>query len=203
MLESQLKLILAFSQIKQNTKLNHLNKPALVCFFLQKVNGCIRFVSYYFKLTDMKNLLLLIFLLTAYVASDAQTIELKEGRYFQNGKLFTGVYKDFDTAGKILSEMAILKGNLDGVTIFYFENGSKREERCYKKGLKSGTWFTWDEKGNKTAEACYKKDMKDGKWYIWDENGQKRYEMNYSMGEKTGTWYMWDEKGALTMQKTY
>lgn len=150
----------------------------------------------------MKKLLLLFVVLIAFDVN-AQTLELKNGKYYQDGKLFSGVYKESATSEKQISEMAIKKGLLEGESVYYYENGNKSELRSYKKGLKHGTWYTWDQQGNKTAEACYKKDLKEGKWYIWDEKGQKRYEMNYIKGEKEGTWYMWDEKGTLTMEKTY
>jgi antitoxin component YwqK of YwqJK toxin-antitoxin module len=133
----------------------------------------------------------------------SQEIEMKNGKYYQGKKAFTGTITEYFDNGKIQSEKNIKDGLAEGITMTYYENGVKKEQQSYKKGLKDGIWFSWDEAGNKTGEASYKKNLKHGPWYIWDENGTLRYEMFYIKGEKTGTWLMWDEAGKEVMRKDY
>lgn len=150
----------------------------------------------------MKKLFTLILVLVALFAV-SQNIEITDGLYYKDNKLYKGVYKEYGSDGVLSAEMSVKKGRLDGKTIVYFPNGSKKEVRGYSNGLKSGKWLVWNEAGSITALAIYKNDKKHGTWIIWDDAGQKRYEMKYHFGEKTGIWYMWDEKGVLIMEKSY
>jgi antitoxin component YwqK of YwqJK toxin-antitoxin module len=149
------------------------------------------------------NTVLAFFFIIISFCLHAQDIEIKNGEYYLGGGPYTGTYKEYYSNSNISCELPIVKGKLDGVSIFYYEDGTKKESRSYSGGLKNGLWSGWDEKGNSTAEASYKNDMKDGNWYIWDEKGHKRYEMHYKEGAKTGTWNMWDENGVLIMTKNY
>ena len=152
----------------------------------------------------MKKLLFLLlsFLILGEIA--AQDVVLKDGKYYQSdGKLYSGVYKEFGPSNFLVSENNISQGLFDGLSLFYYSNGTKKEQRSYKEGKKDGLWINWNEQGMKTAEARFHDGKKDGYWYIWDEKGTKRYEMFYIHGEKKGTWYIWDENGNVTTTQKY
>jgi antitoxin component YwqK of YwqJK toxin-antitoxin module len=133
-----------------------------------------------------------------------QEVLQKDGKYFgADGKLYTGVFKEFDEKGNVLTENNVNQGILDGITLLYYNSGAKKEQRSYLKGKKDGLWINWNENGVKTAEARFTDGKKDGFWYIWDEKGTKRYEMFYKEGQKKGTWYIWDETGKLITEQKY
>jgi antitoxin component YwqK of YwqJK toxin-antitoxin module len=149
-----------------------------------------------------------IFLVLVYFISilslSAQEVTMKKGKYYgADGKLYSGLYKEYDINGKLIAENRIDKGLPDGISDLYFPKGNKKEQRSYKQGKKDGLWTTWDSSGMKTAEARFTNGIKDGFWYIWDENGTKRYEMFYIKGEKKGKWFIWDENGKLVTEQNY
>ena len=150
----------------------------------------------------MRKAFTILLMLTAWVVS-GQSVELRDGLYFKNGKLYKGIIKETDSSGKVVASLSINKGRLQGETFMYHDNGAVKELRDYRKGLKHGVWYSYDEKGHKTGTAHYKKDLKNGVWLIWDENGQLRYYMKYKRGEKTGTWIMYDEKGTIVNEKKF
>jgi antitoxin component YwqK of YwqJK toxin-antitoxin module len=134
----------------------------------------------------------------------AQLMRVENAKYFDsNHNLYTGKYEEFYDNGNKKLEMYLNNGELDSVTILYFENGKINELRSYKKGLMHGKWETYNSKSVKLAEAWYRNDKKDGIWRIWDENGTLRYEMPYSNGIKIDTWKIFNEKGELIDQKKF
>jgi antitoxin component YwqK of YwqJK toxin-antitoxin module len=146
----------------------------------------------------------LLFLLISPVLT-AQNVIVKKGLYLhkETGKPYSGIYKEFDAEGRLVSETSIKDGLLDGNTFIYNPSGTKKEMRGYKAGLKNGTWAVWNEKGVKTAEASFAAGKKDGFWYVWDDEATKRYEMFYQNGEKKGTWIQWDENGVEISRETF
>jgi len=140
--------------------------------------------------------LLLFFLVNTL---DAQEVIQKKGKYIlrENGKVYTGIFKEYDSDKRLISATSIKDGLLDDSTTIYYPSGTVKEMRAYKEGQKHGTWTTWNAFGKKTAEASFKNGKKDGFWYVWDENGVKRYEMFYEKGEKKGVWIIRDENGNI------
>ena len=152
----------------------------------------------------MKKIVIVFISLFLFNQLSGQDVLLRDGRYFgTNGKLYTGVFKEFDAMGSVIAENTINQGFLDGISLLYYSSGAKKEQRSYLKGKKDGLWINWNEKGVKTAEARFTDGKKDGFWYIWDEKGTKRYEMFYLKGEKKGTWLIWDETGKLITEQKY
>jgi antitoxin component YwqK of YwqJK toxin-antitoxin module len=134
----------------------------------------------------------------------AQDVVLKAGKYYlPDGKLYSGVFKEYGPSNVLVAENVISNGLLDGLSQFYYSGGAKKEQRSYKAGKKDGLWINWNEQGMKTAEARFSDGKKDGYWYIWDEKGTKRYEMFYVNGEKKGKWFIWDENGKVTTEQNY
>lgn len=151
----------------------------------------------------MKKILIigLIFLISNGLFS--QELIEKEGKYYQNDELFTGLFKELNDDSILVSERNFLDGFEHGVSTYFYENGNKFEQRTYNLGFKDGTWLTWNKNEIKTAEANYTNDLKHGRWYIFDDNGNKRYEMHYHKGKKVGSWYMWDANGKLISEKKF
>ncbi len=131
----------------------------------------------------------------------AQNIEEKDGLYYNENTLYTGLFEKKDN--EAITKMNISAGKLEGITNVYYLSGQKKEQQSYKNGLFDGLWITWNENGQKLAEANYKEGNKNGKWFIWDEKGTLRYEMNYENGLRKGKWIMTDENGVLISEKAY
>ena len=127
----------------------------------------------------------------------AQEVVYKKGKYIsrENGKPYTGIYKEYSSSKILIAETGIKDGILDGISTIFYPAGTKKEIRSYQAGLKHGTWTTWNEAGMTTAEANFVNGKKDGNWFVWDDKGIKRYEMFYVNGEKKGIWIIRDENG--------
>ena len=149
----------------------------------------------------MKKYLVLFSFVLFYTLIFAQQIEEKDGLYYNDNKLYTGIFEKKDNDA--LTKMNILDGKLEGITNVFYLSGQKKEQQSYKNGQFDGLWINWNESGQKLAEANYKEGNKDGKWFIWDEKGTLRYEMNYEKGERKGKWVMSDENGKLISEKVY
>lgn len=147
-----------------------------------------------------KYLVLISFILFSSIIY-AQKLEEKDGLYYNENKLYTGLFEKKDNDA--ITKMNILDGKLEGITIVFYLSGQKKEQQSYKNSIFDGLWITWNENGQKLAEANYKDGNKNGKWFIWDEKGTLRYEMNYENGQRKGKWVMSDENGKLISEKEY
>ncbi len=131
-----------------------------------------------------------------------EVVKSEDGKYRQNGEIYTGTHKTYHSNGELATERTFVNGLEHGISLYFFENLQKKEERAFKEGKKDGKWTTWNVKGQVTAIAHYLSDKKHGKWFVY-HGGVKRFEMNYDNGEKVGTWFMWDENGELISEKTF
>lgn len=151
-----------------------------------------------------KEILLSITGILLVLVSAAQNITKIDGLYYTSeGKLYTGMYTNFNEKNIKDFTIAIVDGKTKGAVTYFYPSGLICETGEFQENEKNGEWISYDEKGNKTATAYYVNGKKDGTWIIWDFNGTKRCEMHYALGEKKGKWIMWDEKGNVTSEKTY
>ena len=152
----------------------------------------------------MKALLLTIALSIFGFWGVAQISEDENGIYYaDNNTLYTGTYEEFFDNGNMKFEIPIQEGKKNGIIFYYYEDGTKMEQRSYKNNIMHGTWITWNNKGVKTGEANYQNGIKHGKWFIWDDKGTLRCEMNYHNGEKRGVWKIFGEDGKLESKKDF
>lgn len=153
----------------------------------------------------MKRLSIYLILIFLPAIAVSQNIEKEKGKYYdQSGNLFTGkLEKYYDQNEQLKAKFNIEKGVLDGRSMVYFKDGSKKEVRAYKDGKMHGVWKTWNKEGVKIARAVYENGKKDGSWKIWDDKGTLRFKMFYENGQKTGTWYNYNEEGKLVATRNF
>lgn len=146
----------------------------------------------------------ILFALISTFMLNAQMVSVQNGLYVSaNGEMFTGKFTERFASGVMKSEITISNGKVDGLAIYFYENGAKMESGNYTSGLRVGLWEKWSEKGQQIGIANYKSGMKQGVWMVWDDQGRKRMEMHYLNGEKSGKWMMWDENGTLSGERLY
>jgi hypothetical protein len=143
----------------------------------------------------------LLFLTAVY--TKGQDIKETEGKYFQNGRPYTGVLNEYFSNGTIKTEINLKNGLKNGKVVIYSETGQILELRSYRKNEMHGNWIVFNEKGTKTSLANYKNGKKHGKWMIWNDSGTLIYELHYLNGEKTGTWKSYDKEGSLINERKY
>jgi len=89
-------------------------------------------------------------------------------------------------------ERIYLNGKKDGLSISWYENGQKADERNYRNGKQEGSgaygeaglWISWHPNGQKHLEGNYRNGKKEGLWIDWYLNSQKSSEGNYRNGKE-------------------
>ena len=85
----------------------------------------------------------------------------------------------------------------NGLCVYWFSNGQKKEEVNFKEGKKNGLLSGWYQNGNKRCEINYINDDKDGLSIYWYQNGNKKGEENWESGLPVGLWTEWHNNGKI------
>ncbi|MFH0778020.1 MAG: PKD domain-containing protein, partial [Candidatus Eisenbacteria bacterium] len=126
--------------------------------------------------------------------------------------------------GNKLQDATYVDGYLDGLAIWYNEDGGKHEEVTYKKDImdgqrivyqdngqkltecimrdncQDGTWSSYYENGAQSETKTYKMDVLDGPYTEYFKNGKRRETGQYREGKRDGEWQEWNEEGKLVSQ---
>jgi antitoxin component YwqK of YwqJK toxin-antitoxin module len=116
---------------------------------------------------------------------DMLPIKIKQRRNNYNGEvlykntsiLFSGVYQE------------------------YYSNGKLESEYNYKNGKKEGLCKEWNSNEKLELECNFKKGEKDGLCKEWYSNGNQKLECNFKKGEKDSLCIVWDTYGAVNIYK--
>ena len=92
---------------------------------------------------------------------------------------------------------------IDGLAIWYHENGNKNVVRTFKKGLQQGLETYYFESGKTESKTNFTDGIKTGRVEVFYENGKKQVEGFYREGEKSGKWYWYYENGNRAIEKEY
>ena len=61
--------------------------------------------------------------------------------------------------------------------IYYYEDGTVKEEGFFKNKKLEGKWSKYDSQGKKIVEVHYKEGIKVGTWFYWNDTSLKQ--VNY------------------------
>ncbi len=130
--------------------------------------------------------------------ADTLTLNTKEGFYYSNKALFTGmIFKldenDLDT---LLVEN-YLGGKKHGVFKRFYENNLLLEKRTYHKGKKEGLHLRFWPDGKLIFEYHLKNDLYDGPSRSWNREGRLIQKMNYVAGREIGRQQLWYDDGGV------
>ena len=156
----------------------------------------------------------------AYFDKDNHTIETPEQAYIYRkylGKTPEDYYiiqNFYQNSDKKQSDPITVQSTVDflsrplktveGLVIYWYENGQKMIEWNYLNGKLNGTQIHWYENGQKKSVSHYKNGEDNGLFTEWFENGNKRVEVNRENGAANGLtieWYEDGSKKAETMWK--
>lgn len=155
-------------------------------------------------------LLLVLFLLTG-CSSKTETVEVKNDAgvvtevYTRNKKDFSkeGVYKAYDSEGKITEEAIYKNNELDGVRKLYFESGALRSTETYRNGMFEGEFVSYDTAGNKSLVGKYVNNEMTGEWQRFYANGQLMEKVMFADNEENGPFIEYYENGKLKAEGKY
>jgi antitoxin component YwqK of YwqJK toxin-antitoxin module len=102
----------------------------------------------------IKYIIIIISALT-FFASCKNNVALteKNGKYYLNGKIFSGTAVEYYTNGNRAYEGKIVNGLREGKWDWYYENGVTRLEENYSNGKLTGKKIAWDESGKIVFEG--------------------------------------------------
>jgi uncharacterized protein len=135
---------------------------------------------------------------------DAQEIAKLDvqNEYWPNGKIRNsgtyrngvaeGVYREYDTTGRIVKSMIYSAGNIAG-------EGIVKED-----GVKDGPWKEYYADGKLKAEGNYKDDKRVGEWKFYYPDGKVEEIGKFSSaGKMTGVWKWYFASGQLLIEEEY
>ena len=99
--------------------------------------------------------------------------------------------------GKIKARYLFLSGKLNGISIFWYLNGTPYKEMPYKEGKLHGLVREWYPNGAIKSEISYEKGIKQGICRFYFENGKIQKECFYNNGILEGTERRWYPNGNL------
>lgn len=119
-----------------------------------------------------------------------------DGRYYYQGKPFSGQVFDLHENGKLKFEMNLIDGKKDGPLKKFNESSKLIEQENYDHGLKHGIFLKYFNDGRLEHQKIYIRDTMDGQWIIHDG----LYSINtvtYKMGVKEGYYKSVDPYGDI------
>ena len=100
-------------------------------------------------------------------------------------------------------EKSYKDGKLDGITIYWYDDGQKEKEETFKDGKLDGLTEEWHVNGQKSFEGNYKNGELDGKVIEWYDDGQKKKEETYKDGKLDGLKEEWHVNGQKSFEGNY
>lgn len=132
------------------------------------------------------------------IESTDQNISFKNGYWFYDQKLFSGIIVERYSNKKIHHITGFVNGKEEGEQQSFFPDGKILEKRFYHKGEKNGTEIGWWENSNKRFEYHFTNGIYNGDYKEWYEDGKPLRWIHYTNG-KDDWGKGWRETGKLFM----
>ncbi|MEI6747840.1 MAG: toxin-antitoxin system YwqK family antitoxin [Bacteroidales bacterium] len=110
---------------------------------------------------------------------------------------------DIYPSGKPKSAMQYIGKKLEGISVWYYENGNKQLEIYYKNGLTDGKLTRWSASGAKSLEEYYSKGLRNGKSSTWDEDGNSQEQKSFVNDTMDGKYILWYPTGMVKIEGYY
>ena len=108
--------------------------------------------------------------------------QLVQTENYSHGKK-EGKATGYNAEGKLIWEKYWKNDLLDGRSLEYYPDGTKRSEITCQMGKRSGPAIFYRENGLKSMEGNFLDDSSDGVWKIFDTDGKLKYQIKYNKGE--------------------
>lgn len=103
--------------------------------------------------------------------------------YFVKNGMREGVFKSWDSSGRLVEESMYKNDLLDGIQKTFYTNGNTKTEITYVDGKRSGPMKNWYQNGKQSAEIEYKDNNIVGSTAFYPDGSIR---MKESLNEKTG-----------------
>lgn len=126
-----------------------------------------------------------------------KALKCKAGRWFYQGKLYTGKLLEKYPSGKTKSLISYYQGKEHGWAKGWYPGGQPWFERPYILGKKEGIHKTWWQNGQIKEQAFIKQDVYEGNVKAWYVDGKVYRDFNYKNGQEEGHQRMWKSDGRI------
>ncbi|EOR95875.1 hypothetical protein ADIARSV_0937 [Arcticibacter svalbardensis MN12-7] len=134
---------------------------------------------------------------TDTILMNNEGLNLNNGYYYLNDKLFSGFLKDNYENKKMKMLGSYLNGMQHGNTTTYYESGKLRDSRSYKENRSFGKHVGYWENGNQKFEFYYLNDKREGPNKQWYESGQSYAFLNFKDDKEDGMQKAWRTNGKI------
>ena len=134
----------------------------------------------------------------------AQQLQKRDGSVVKTtGKIPDGIVKEHSGSEKVKGEYHYKKGALNGVSKWYYEDGTLRVERQYRESVLDGVTKFYYPSGAISGEYNYKNGKVMGKSTLYWGNGKVKSDDYYRDGKLEGQSKRFYETGELRFIDTY
>ena len=122
----------------------------------------------------------------------------RNGILFHADKTFTGVFKQSDSLGNLLSKQLFYQGKEEGWSEWYYPDGKINARRYFHQGEKDSVHMGWWPNGNPRFEYHFHQGQYNGWFKEWYVSGEPLKAIWYQAGKEIrGTG--WRENGKMYM----
>ena len=143
--------------------------------------------------------LAILFFLLACNRTDIQYWDngnLKSEIHYKNGKI-NGLAIWYYENGKKYYEANYIDEKLEGPLTTWHSNGYLKSREVYRNDMLNGKSIQYNTQGIKTEEVFFVNDTMHGEYRAWYDDRTKRIEGQYIYGMMDGRWFYWDQYGYL------
>lgn len=121
-------------------------------------------------------------------------------QYAYDGERQAGWQLTFHPNGKLFQRYQMARGNAEGVSQDYYENGVLAIESVYKAGALDGELKVYAPEGRLWYRMHYRKGLRDGKAFLYYPSGKTKGEYLFLEGKPIGIWKGFHESGSVSSE---
>jgi antitoxin component YwqK of YwqJK toxin-antitoxin module len=114
-----------------------------------------------------------------------------------------GMYKSYDTGGKIIEEAVYKKDQLDGERKVYYEDGSVQSIETFVADEHNGRFLSFYDNGKVELQGDFIDGKMEGEWRSYYRNGQLKEIVPFVNNNENGAFIEYHQNGKLKAEGTY
>nr|WP_321233170.1 hypothetical protein [uncultured Psychroserpens sp.] len=120
-----------------------------------------------------------------------------EGKWYYNGKPYSGYSVTYHSNGVLLSSIGYYEGKKEGIAREWFENGVLKKESFFIENRLNGSVKSWWPNKKLSSESYYVNGVREGIQKRWFDNGQLSRQTTLKNGIEEGMQQAWLRNGKI------
>ncbi|MEM8525578.1 MAG: toxin-antitoxin system YwqK family antitoxin [Bacteroidota bacterium] len=114
-----------------------------------------------------------------------------------------GLYKSFDSNGRLIEEATYLNGKLNGERRVYYESGEVESIETYEADTYQGRFLSFYENGKVQLQGDYVNNNMEGEWKGYYKNGRLKEVVQFERNNENGPFIEYHDNGNLKAKGNY